>query len=132
MTPETKSEVVIVGIAGAVLLFIWARNRNAGAGTGLEQLPLLSNKGETLPGAAPLFDIPAPVPGLDVSYTGSPWSLSAPGSYALDAGGASACNCQGGTSQSASTFGGRTDLAAWLSSQPGLVQSAQDALSNWN
>jgi hypothetical protein len=130
MTPETKSEIIVVGIAGAVLLFIWARNRNAGAGTGLENLPSFSNQ-QTPLGGAPLFNIPAPVPGLDVSYTGSPWSLAAPNSFAMDGGGASACNCSSG-SQSASTFGAPSDLAAWLSSQPDLVQSAADAVTNWN
>jgi hypothetical protein len=138
MTPETKSEVVIVAIAGAVLLLLWARNRNAGGGTGLEGLPLLSQPGNALPGAAPLFNIPAPVPGLDVSYQGSPWALpspftiNAPGTYNLDAGGASACNCQGGTSQSASTFGSPADLSAWLSSQPGLMASLNDIATNWD
>jgi len=131
MSPETKSEVIVVGIAGAVLLFVWARNRAAGGGTGTESLPLLSNTTAPVAGGAPSFNIPAPVPGLDVSYTGSPYSLAAPSAFTLDAGGASACNCSSGT-QSSSTFGSPTDLAAWLNSQPSVLQSATDALTNWN
>lgn len=131
MTPETKSEIIVVGLAGAFLLFIWARNRHAGAGTGAENLPLLSDQQIPLPGAAPLFDIPAPVPGLDVTFNASPYALPSPNSFTLDAGSPSACNCAS-SGQGGSTFGSNSDLTAWLSSQSNVVSSAQDALMNWN
>jgi hypothetical protein len=131
MTPETKSEIIVVGIAGAVLLFIWARNRNAGADTGLENLPSLSAPQTPLPGAAANFNIPAPVPGFSGSYTDNPYALPSPNIFTLGAGEASSCNCQS-SGQGGSTFGGPSDLSAWLAAQPGLLDSLSDATSNWN
>ena len=133
MAPETKSEVIIVGIAGAVLLFVWLSNRQ-GAGVADSSgsaLPLLSNPSSPVTGGATMFDIPAPVPGLDVSYSGSGVTLPAPNQFTLDAGLPSACNCAG-SGQGGSTFGSPADLAAWLTAQPGVVSSANDALTNWN
>ena len=128
MTPETKSEVIIVGIAGAVLLFIWARNHAAGAGTGLEGLNLPGLNDQQPPvGGAPLFNIPAPVPGIDFTYQSSPWTLPAPNVF--DAGQPSACNCASG-GQASSTFGAPADLVAWLATQPQVVQAAQNA-NDW-
>lgn len=128
MTPETKSEIIVVGIAGAVLAWVWARNRHAGAGTGFEGFPSLGKPRQ--PAAFPGFDIPAPVPGLEVNYQGSPWSLPAPGSYGLDGGSLTSCNCAG-NGQLGSTFGSSTDLAAWLNSQPAVLDSARSGVSNW-
>lgn len=130
MTGETKSEIIIVAIAGAVLAVLWLRNRQAGAGTGLEALPFLSKPQQTVPGAAPSFNIPAPVPGETVAYTGNLYALPSPSQFSLDAGAPSACNCQTG-SQSNATFGSSTDLSAWLSSQPGVLSSLADAVTNW-
>ena len=130
MTPETKSEVIIVGIAGAVLLYIWARNHAAGAGTGLEGVDLPGfNNNQTPLGGAPLFNIPAPVAGETFDYTGSPWSLPAPNSFGQDAGSAAACNCANG-GQASSTFGSQQDLAAWLASQPGFNDVLNQS-NNW-
>ena len=132
MTGESKTEIILVALATGVLILLWARNRNGGAGTGTETLPILSHRSTPLPGAAPLFDIPAPVPGLTLDYTASPWSLPAPSSFALDAGTPSACNCSGSGGLSGSTFGAPSDMIAWLTGQPGLVQTANDGLNNWN
>jgi hypothetical protein len=128
MTPETKSEIIIVAIAGAALILLWAKNRHAGAGTGLEGFPALHDN--TPMDAAPGWDIPAPVPGLEVSYQGSPWALPAPGNYQLDAGSLSSCNCAG-SGQTGSTFGSPRDLSAWLNSQPAIVNAAREGLQNF-
>ena len=131
MTPETKSEIIVVGIAGAVLLFIWARNRNAGAGTGLENLPSLSMPQQPLPGDAATFDIPAPTPGFSGTYTGNPYALPSPNIFTLGAGEASSCNCQQ-SGQGGSTFGSQNDLTAWLSNLPGFLASFNDIGNNWD
>jgi hypothetical protein len=124
MTPETKSEIIIVAIAGAVLAWLWARNHAAGSGTGFEGFPSL---GKPPPSPEPtLFDIPAPVPGIDLSYTGSPWALPAPGHYGLDAGSLSSCNCAN-AGQTGSTFGGAADLVAWLNAQPAILYAGREA-----
>ena len=138
MTPETKSEIIVVGIAAAVLIMLWGRNRAAGGGTGLEAI--FPQPGQPpLPGAAPLFDIPAPVPGASFNllggdtfgYTANPYALPSPNQFTLGAGEASACNCQA-NGQGGSTFGSTADLSAWLASQPGFLSGANNALTNWN
>ena len=131
MTGESKTEIVLVAIAGAALLWLWSRNRAAGAGSGLEALPFLSHHGQPLPDAAPLFDIPAPVPGETFTYQGGNINLPAPNAFMFDAGAPSACNCAGGGS-AASTFGGRSDLVAWLNGQTELLQTAAAGVNNWN
>ena len=131
VTPETKSEIIVVGIAGVVLVLLWAANRSAGAGTGLETLPILSQDQPQLAGGAPTFNIPAPVPGFTGTYTGAPWSLPGPNDFSFGAGQPSACNCAG-NSQAGSTFGSNTDLASWLASQPDVLSNAVNSLTNWN
>ena len=128
MTPETKSEIVVVAIAGAVLAWVWARNRAAGGGTGFEGFPSLGRP--QAPQDAPLFDIPPPVPGLDVSLNLSPWSLPAPGNYGLDAGSLTSCNCAN-SGQQGSTFGSPADMAAWLNAQPSILDTAREGLGSW-
>jgi hypothetical protein len=148
MTPETKSEIIVVGIAAAILLLLWGRNRAAGGGTGLEMIFPNQNQQTPLAGGATLFDVPAPVPGYAGSlnapgylgslvggdtfgYTANPYALPSPNQFTLGAGEASACNCQA-NGQGGSTFGSTADLSAWLSAQPGVMANATNALTNWN
>jgi hypothetical protein len=142
MTRETKSEIIVVGAAMAFLLWLWLHNRAVGGGTGAEGFPSLSEGGSPLPGAAPLFDIPAPVPGYTGTYDLSPVSLPDLGSFniyasqppaplTLAAGLPASCNCSQ-TDQSGSTFGSLADLSAWLNSQPAIINAGVSGLNDWN
>jgi len=134
MKEGTTAEIVVVGAALAVILWLWHANRNAGAGTGTAILPLFAGGGTTpgltttaLPGAAPLFDLPAPVPGSLFSYQASPYNLPGPRSYGDGTGTDGSCNtCGGGQGQRAATFGSQSDLTAWLAAS-GTIS----APNNW-
>lgn len=128
MTTDTKAEIAIVGAAGAFMVWLWLRNRAAGGGTGLENITMGNAPDVIINSGAPLFNVPAPVPGAVLNYTGSPWSLPAPSSVGLGAGQPSSCNCSE-SGAGGSTFGGNSDLAAWLVQQPAIVDAASRASS---
>lgn len=144
MAEGTKAEIIVVGAALAVILWLWHANRNAGGGTGTTVLPLFAGGGtapglttHALPGAAPLFDVPAPVPGSLFSYQASPynapgWNLPSPLSYGDGTGTEGSCNtCGGGQGQRAATFGSQADLSAWLTAAPDVMTDARSGLSAW-
>lgn len=135
MQDATKAELVVVTAAGAFLLWLWMQNRDAGGGTGFAGLPSFTQPAPYVPGAAPTFNIAAPVAGDLFSYDGS--GVANPSNPAFDitlgnSGGATGggCNCAAATNGN-STFGSGTDLAAWLTLQPGLLADTASGLTGW-
>ena len=126
MTSDTKSEIVIVAVAGVFLWWLWHKNRAAGAGTGLNvDLPAFAAQ-PGVQGAS--FNVPAPLPGDIFQYSGSPTANPPPVNFALNPGSAS-CSC--GTTMTDNTFGSFADLSAWLQSQPVIAAINTDAINSW-
>lgn len=117
---ETTTEVVIVAGAALAGLWLWLANRKAGAGTGLESLPILFGSGATgAAGAAGAgLDGVAPVGGDTFTYNGAPISLppNAP-QVSVPGVGMGGCGC-GCESQQQPQFGSTTTLISYLSSLP--------------
>ena len=87
MTPDTKSEIVIVAIAGVFLWWLWHKNRAGGAGTGLNLNLSPANPVPASSGTG--FQIPSPTAGDIFQYTGNtvpnpaPLSLGVTGAAAI-------------------------------------------------
>lgn len=141
MQEHTKAELIVALAAGAMLLWLWKQNRDGGAGTGFTGLPQFLQPERRVPGAAPLFDIPAPVAGDIFNYFGTDGAGNPPNPTfggisdlpqravmgITDGGG---CNCAGSTNAN-STFGGNSDLSAWLANQPNLMELGLAGLKGW-
>lgn len=123
MTKETKMEVIIAVVLAAFFVLLWWMNRANGGGTGLGTiLPIGTTDG------TPLFNVsPTSTPAGAVSFGAPIFNI---GGSTVDLGNAGSCNC--GASTSWLNAGSPNDMAAWLSSLPNYLQTAQDGLTNWN
>lgn len=109
---DSRAEILIVTGVLVLLLFVWFRNRQAGAGNGLTvdlTLPAVSN-GSTNAGVPLALTMPAGAgqtalqqfgPGAGINIGGTTYTLANP----------STCGCGGGIGN---TYGSEDDLAASL------------------